>query len=218
MTLQKNIFLEKEADKYFERNKNAEISVQLKKSLSLMAQNLKPNAKVLEIGCSDGRNLNFLKEQFGFVCYGLDPSQNAINEGSKLYKDLNLSVGTAEHLPYENEEFDLIFFGFCLYLVDRQHLSKTVAEADRILKNQGFLSIIDFDVAFPKKRIYKHTSGVFSYKMDYSKLFLAYPHFVHVDKFAHSHVGDKFHTDPHERLATTILFKDFDNAYILEKD
>jgi adenylyltransferase/sulfurtransferase len=41
---------------------------------------------------------------------------------------------------------DLVLFGFCLYLVDRKLISRVVAEADRVLKDTGFLGIVDFDV------------------------------------------------------------------------
>ena len=63
-------------------------------------------------------------------------------------------------------------------------------------------------------RPYKHKPSIFSYKMDYSRLFTAYPQYSLASKISFSHSGDTFHSDPQERLAATVLYKDTANAYV----
>ena len=54
----------------------------------------------------------------------------------KKFPDVKLKIGTAEKLKFEDDKFDLIIFGFCLYLCDREDLIKIVDETNRVLKKQ----------------------------------------------------------------------------------
>jgi len=148
---------------------------------------------------------------------GIDPSQEAINFGKVTFLDLDLRVGTAEALP-EDEKFDAVILGFCLYLCDRNHLSKIVSEVDRVLNDMGVLIIVDFDPAQPRRRKYRHHEGVWSYKMDYSKLFCAFPHFVLSDKHSMSHSGSNWVNVESERIAIWTLRKNYFGGYSEELD
>ena len=70
----------------------------------------------------------------------------------KRYKKLNLKVGSSDNLDFDDLFFDVIILGFCLYLVDRNLIFKTVSEIDRTLKEGGILIINDFDTPFPYKK------------------------------------------------------------------
>jgi ubiquinone/menaquinone biosynthesis C-methylase UbiE len=207
--MQKDIFLNSEANAWYERNKNSGIgSCDIDIIKKYIPQN---DARILEIGCASGAKL----EQFRFnnVAYGIDPSTEAIEEGKKVFPYLNLSVGTADNLPYDSNFFNVVIFGFCLYLVDRDLLFRCVSEADRVLKRNGYLIITDFDSEIPFKRNYHHKENIYTYKMNYSKLFIASPDYCLVEKKSFSHSSDSFALDPQERIATTILVKDSTNAY-----
>jgi len=162
--------------------------------------------------------LHYLQSIVPCECFGIDPSTEAIEDGRQRFPNLTLAVGTSDGLKFASQDFDFVLFGFCLYLVDRELLPATVAEADRVLKPNGFLGITDFDMAVPTMQEYKHAQGVFTYKLDYSRLFTAYPHYVLVNKISFSHHGDTFHTDPHERLSATVLYKDPANAYACSQE
>ena len=69
-----------------------------------------------------------------------------------------------------------------MYLIDRSLLMKAVSEADRVLKDNGFLVITDFDPIYPFKNKYLDMDQIHSYKADYSKLFLANPSYSLVEK------------------------------------
>ena len=207
---QKEVFLETEGNNWFLRNKNStnqyEVDVRV---IERYTNNL--HGKVLEIGCSKGNKLaKIVKNMKG---YGIDQSDSAIQEGLKNHPKLKLNIGTADQLCFEDNFFDIVIFGFCLYLVDRSLLLKCVSEADRVLKNKGFLIITDFDSVLPSRRPYHHFNGVFSYKMHYEKLFLASPHYSLVEKKSYSHSGQEFIIDPQERISTSVLFKDLESGY-----
>jgi ubiquinone/menaquinone biosynthesis C-methylase UbiE len=217
---QKDAFLNSEGDNWFERNlptydANKDL---IPNQIQFMMKYIQPDHKVLEIGCATGRNLALIHSQIGCECYGIDPSKKAIEYGIENYPDLTLSVGTSDRLEFPQETFDFVLFGFCLYLVDRRFIMASIAEGDRVLKDKGFLGIIDFDAKVAKKRPYKHYEGIFSYKMDYSALFLAYPQYSMADKYCFSHSGDHFVEDVTERVSAVVLFKDQENAFILEPD
>ena len=216
---QKEIFLKNEGDQYYLRHLNeVEDRDTIPHYVSYFNKYIKPNSKILEIGCCFGRNLNFFYKTKNCSCYGIDPSQKAIEEGQKLFPHLNLKVGTSDSLKFEDESFDFVLFGFCLYLVDRKFLPLSISEADRVLKNHGYLGITDFDSHIPHKRIYRHCKGIYSYKMDYSKPFLAFPHYTLAEKYSFSHTSDKFVEKVDERVANIVLFKDYTNAFIEEPD
>lgn len=213
---QKEVFLKFEGNAWFCRNKD--FFNRVSKPYEFYKRYIKEGYRVLEIGCSSGHNLQYYYENCSCECYGIDPSQEAIDFGKKNYKDINLNVGISDKLDFEDEYFDYIIFGFCLYLVDRKLLLKTVSEADRVLKNGGYLAITDFDPKFPKKRPYRYVDGLYSFKMDYSKIFLSLPDYSFVDKYSFSHKSEMFSEDESERVASVILYKNIDQGYLFEKD
>lgn len=172
-TEQKNIFLDGEGDLWFARNKSKLSQLSFEDdsiNVVLEEYGIRPE-RVLEIGCSSGYRLSSICNKTGAEGYGIDPSSAAIEEGKASYPGLNLRVGTADYIEYEDGFFDLIIFGFCLYLCDRRDLFKIAWEADRLLREKSWLVIRDFMVPFPYKNEYVHQKGIYSYKMDYSKMF-----------------------------------------------
>lgn len=208
--IQKDIFLNGEGDQWFLRNKEIILSSKVSDDHLLpIVEYLKPGMKVLEIGSSFGSNLNILNNKIpGLELFGLDPSGEAINAGKNLFPDLKLNIGTAEDIDSLKIEFDFIFFGFCLYLIDRESLESIVSKVNQALKPGGYIGIIDFDTKTPLKNAYSHYEGVYSYKMDYSQLFLKLPNYFLVSKKSWSHEGPFFHIEMNERCSTQVLFKE----------
>lgn len=218
--MQKDAFLASEGDAWAERNYSmlAPSTGQLRQ-VEALAPYIGSNPRVLEIGCSYGRQSHLLAKRIGSGTYfGLDPSRQAVDKGRADYPELILEVGTAEALPYESSAFEAVWFAFCLYLVDRPLLHRVVAEADRVLADGGTLAITDFDPPAPSKRPYRHRNGMFSYKMDHSRLFLADPAYVLVEKIPLGVTGAKFESEPSARVALWILRKQASSAYALEME
>ena len=180
---QAEAFLMGEGDKWYDRNRDAKLNYAIVDTLCGLDP--KPNS-ILEVGCGNARYLGELHRYLGGRCVGIDASNQAILEGRKNYPSLNLKHNTA--LPGIRREwaipaaYDLIIFGFCLYVMDRDDLFLTVAYTDCILKPGGFLAIHDFDPDRPIVVPYKHKKGVCSYKMDYPALWLANPAYTLVTK------------------------------------
>jgi len=221
MTKQSTTFLDGEADNYFLRNKAALDSPPSSErgffEIDALGQALAPfKSKVnsiLEIGCSNGAKLERLCALLNARGQGIDPSKLAVNEGNLKFdvgKRIELHTGTASSLPFGTESFDLVYFGFCLYLLDRGDLFSAAAEADRVLRSGGFLAITDFDPIHRHKRAYHHKDGVFSFKQDYSKLFTESGAYYLVWKNSFSHRQLFFDRDGNERISTTLLFKETD--------
>ena len=104
-------------------------------------------------------------------------------------------------------EVDFVVFGFCLYLCDRSDLFQIAKEADRVLKNNGHIIIFDFYSSANTQNIYHHLPGIFSYKMDYRKLFDRHPNY---DCFHHEVIDrslDGLDNNKDNRVATSIIKK-----------
>ena len=111
---QKNIFLDSEGDNWFDRNKNT-IHENVKIGIDFFISFVNKKNKILEIGCSDGKNLNYLSEKlplYELDLYGIDPSKKAIESGKQNYRKIDLKVGTSDQLKYGDKFFDLIICGF----------------------------------------------------------------------------------------------------------
>jgi SAM-dependent methyltransferase len=214
---QKLAFLTSEGDGWYERNRTAlDTSSPMRDAVcSRIATHIPIDitSRVLEVGCGHGGNLAALASLRPLEGYGIEPSRAAVAAGSKRFPELKLRTGTADKLPYDDEFFDIVWFGFCLYLLDRKLLMRAAAEADRVLRDKGVLAIVDFDPGLPSVRPYHHLEGLKSYKMDYSQLFLANPAYVLAEKFATSHAMGQWQSDPQERIALSICRKDAEHAY-----
>jgi len=211
---QKNFFLQDEGNQWYLRNKNAVLNKSSDPVIDLLSQRqLKPK-NVLEIGCCNGWRLSIIHELFHSSCYGLDPSGQAIIEGRETYPSLNLVQGTADTIPFNDKKFDLIIFGFCLYLCDRKDLFKIVYEVDKYLNEKGHLIIYDFEPPFPYKNKYQYKEGIFSYKMNYSNLFLSNPSYFLVAKNMITHSGFEKIEEPNERVSVTLMMKSTSVDYI----
>lgn len=208
---QKDIFKQVEGDNWFKRNRE---KMEQERSdlfyLEPVLKYLKDGMKILEIGCSTGVNLNYLRQQSQkkLNLYGIDPSRMAIQKGQELFLDFKLEVSTAEEFKMSLDSYDMVVLGFCLYVIDRKSLSEIVSKVERSLKPKGFVVIVDFDVKHPTENKNKHFEGLMSYKMDYGLLFSAQPSLTLIEKYPWSHLGSQFHEDVNERCATTILYKD----------
>jgi SAM-dependent methyltransferase len=210
-TFQRDAFIAQEANKFFGRNKEGLANDSPVKSLvtERIAHHLAPyqKARVLEVGCASGGNLAALRDRTSVDCFGVDPSSDAVRAGMQTYPTLDLHVGSADSLPFTGGSMDVVWFGFCLYLIDRSLLHRVISEADRVVRDGGLVVIHDFDPIAPCVRPYKHVEGINSYKMDYSALFLSDPAYSLVEKMSFAHDAIQWASDPQERLALWICRK-----------
>jgi len=96
---------------------------------------LKPNDRILEIGCGIGSIVFELSGQ-GYDITGTDISGEAIAYGLKKYGDIKLQVQPAEDLQFEDETFDVVL-SFDLF----EHIARVdrhISEVHRVLRKDGF--------------------------------------------------------------------------------
>jgi SAM-dependent methyltransferase len=167
---QKDIFLKSEGNAWFERNR-AKLGQFDAVSDIIEDMGLKPNS-VLEVGCANGWRLAKLHDRYGCKVLGIDPSEQARTEAA--VNGVSVRTATAEYLP-TGEQFDLIIYGFCLYLTDPSDWLKIAAEGDRVLADGGHIIIHDFEAISPHARRYTHRKGLLSYHVDWSSLWLGHP-------------------------------------------
>ena len=208
---QKEIFLQSEGDAWFTRNQQSVATRKLPDDDALLreiidflpANTRKP--KVLEVGYGEGTRLAWLKDNLHADCYGIEPSAQAV--AAACAKGINVQQGTADVLPFDNRSFDIVIFGFCLCLCDREDLFRIASEADRVLHAPGWMMIMDFYSPIPRARTYHHRPGVQSYKMDYRTLFTWHPDYECVTHKVRHHSEMGYTDAPDEWVAVSVLRK-----------
>lgn len=214
----------KEATEYFYRNvydKKEKQSLGIDKFCTFFDESrttIKIN-NMLEIGCSSGFNLRYMNSRYGIKCYGVEPSDKAIDYGNKLSKkwgfDVVLRQGFSDEIPFETGMFDFVYIGFCLYQVSRDCVLKSLAEITRVMKMGGsYLCITDFDTPTKYQRRNVHNEIIHTYKEDYAECVKPFG-FTLIYKTTYSHALAGFDPTIQERLSTQVFYREMiDNIYI----
>lgn len=214
--VQKQAFLDGEGDAYFWRNQSREFAGENDPILRVMNRLKLRAASVLEIGCGDCARLATIRASAQTKCFGVDPSKAAIELARERFPDLNLEVGTADSLPFPNDFFDLVIFGFCLYLVDPIDYFSVAREADRVLSDGGALIIYDFCTPTPYANEYVHLKGIVTRKMEWRRMFTWNPAYNHlVRELASSERGELHEVDG--RVTVDVIVKNLNLAFPLSR-
>jgi ubiquinone/menaquinone biosynthesis C-methylase UbiE len=107
---------------------------------------LKEGDKVLDLGCANGRYVNFFKEKK--VKYtGLDSSLELVNIAKKNYPNEQFIVGDALNLPFPDGDFDKVFSLAVLHHIPSLgERKKFFNQARRVLKPGGLLAVTVWDL------------------------------------------------------------------------
>jgi ubiquinone/menaquinone biosynthesis C-methylase UbiE len=207
MSRQKTTFLTSEGDAWLSRNRSAlrERDWSLDPLVKKIAAICAGQARVLEIGCGDGSRLQHLSTRHGFEVYGVDPSAAAV--ACAIERGVDAKQATADALPFPDSSFDVVVFGFCLYLCDDEDLFQIAREADRVTRQSGWLLVLDFEAPSPVYRPYHHADGILSRKMDYASMFLWHPAYTLVSREKFDHSTGKWTDDPAEWVSVVCLRK-----------
>jgi len=101
------------------------------------------NKKVLDVGCGDGKlSMGVLKRTRAKELIGIDLSKEKISKAKEIQDSrLEFIVSDASNLPFDNEEFDIIFSNIAFQQFKDKE--KSLNEMYRVLKDKGEV-IINF--------------------------------------------------------------------------
>jgi len=98
--------------------------------------------KVLDVGCGNGNNLQFLAEM-NYDCYGIDISTKAVESAKENLNEkqmkVNISLGDSTNLQFEDNFFDIIISHGVLDHMLFSDAKKSIAEMKRVVKAGGFI-------------------------------------------------------------------------------
>ena len=116
-----------------------------------VAAELPPGAKVLDLGCGEGRNALFLAEA-GFDVSAVDISEAGIGKLRALADERGLDVRTevADIRDYRiSESYDLIMAHGCLHLIERPAWRKAIDEIKAHTNPSGVNIVVVFTDTIP---------------------------------------------------------------------
>lgn len=218
---QDRVFLEGEGDAWYARNRMKLVGKDLAKDPVIRVLDLAgvTPRNIIEIGAADGYRLHALYSRFNCPVTAVEPSLDAIREGSRKYPEVKFYQGLATSLPFENEpKFDLVIMYFVFSWIDRSNLLCSAAEIDRVLEDGGYLVIGDFYPSFPQRVKYHHLPGkdVWTYKQKYYEIFLATELYNLAFLLTLDHATERLgaEVNPQERIYVALLRKTLTKSYL----
>lgn len=102
---------------------------------------LTENSSVLDIGCAKGFMLHDLAELIpGIAVRGVDVSTYAIENAIDDMK-LQVQVGDARELPFEDKSFDVVIAINTIHNLERDECAKALREIERVNRKGAFVTV-----------------------------------------------------------------------------
>lgn len=124
-----------EYDAWFLNNQNV-----LDSEVLLLKHFLKTPGRALSVGCGSGLFEHILRTEHGItIQHGVEPAAGMAEIAQK--RGLEVKSGTAEELPFGDEEFDTVILNGTPGYIDDLH--QAFAEAFRVAKSGGLVLVAD---------------------------------------------------------------------------
>ena len=119
---------------------------------SLIDHNGLKLARLLDMGCGYGKDLDYFQKQ-GSEVYGIDISYEMIKLAQERVPQANLANGSFDSLPYPNNHFDFVFSRYALQ--HSHNLEGAFKETHRVLRQGGDLVFL---VTHPMRHYFEKTT------------------------------------------------------------
>ena len=115
---------------------------------------MKEGDRVLDVCCGTGAQV-IEYGKHGIKATGIDKEQSMLSvalKNKKKHNSLNTSfyLADATNLPFNDNKFDYVSVSFGLHDKERDIRNKIVSEMKRVVKQEGYLILIDYQVPLPK--------------------------------------------------------------------
>lgn len=115
---------------------------------------MKAGDRVLDVCCGTGDQA-FYYAQVGIMATGIDLDPNILKLARKDKKrralsNVSFQLSDAQYLPFKDNYFDYASISFALHEKERTARDKIISEMKRVVKKEGALIFIDFQVPLPK--------------------------------------------------------------------
>ena len=142
---------------------------------TLKFSGMKPGDKVLDVCCGTGDQV-FYYAKSGIIATGIDLDTGMIevakkNKKRKGLNNVSFQIADAQKIPFKNDFFDYTSISFGLHEKERRVRDKIISEMKRVVKKEGNLIFIDFQVPLPK--------SLYSYFIKVIEYFAGRNHFEH---------------------------------------
>ena len=110
---------------------------------------IRPNHRVLDIGCGTGSLIILIKRLYPDVdVVGLDPDPKALARARRKAERAGVSLqfhqAFSDELPYPEASFDRVFSSFMFHHLEPDEKEQTLREIRRVLKPGASLHMLDF--------------------------------------------------------------------------
>jgi len=114
---------------------------------------LKPDQKVLDIGCGKGFQMFELTQSVpGIEVFGVDVSKYAFDNAKEEIKE-NITVSCASDLPFEDNYFDFVFSINTLHNLKIDKLFSAIKEINRVSKNNKYICVESYRNELEKQNL-----------------------------------------------------------------
>ena len=102
------------------------------------------DSAILDLCCGTGNQLKLLSKNGFKNLHCLDLSEAMLNIAKKGGYPLKIYNKDATETNFDDAAFDIVMLSFAIHEKDRETQEKMIAEAHRILKEDGMILIVDF--------------------------------------------------------------------------
>ncbi len=131
---------------YFEtwlKQAHSKIKDWFQKEKEYLKENIKPNSKILDIGCGFGRHIEVIAD-FSKEVIGIDNNSNMIKKAKNRlsnFKNVKLFVMNAQKLNFEDDYFDYVICMTNTFGVFPEIKEDVLEEMKRVCKKEGKIII-----------------------------------------------------------------------------